>query len=321
MSFNFNALSKKLQDVATQTSSKLNDTISNIDFKQIQETTTSTFDKTTRIFEEKTNMKNIDITQYPQEYTQAVGKFNHYEQLINKSLNFTSIVDYNDYDLNYHLSQSLTNYDVNELKNSLNSFSSKIKNTTSDLINNGTLTNAHFESNPSTKLGFNHTFSLKIMECLNLLKEYPEDEYLRLQLLNFSNIQNSLGDLKLIKNEIYKSEFNLSLKTLLLKKFKPIHDLIKKVEDNRITYDIQRSKVLDYTKKNNSTTINQDKLDEIRDKMNSDEDVFANSIENCILEINKLFEELHLLDYFKKLVQAELDYHKNSVKLLESFDF
>jgi len=188
-------------------------------------------------------------------------------------------------------------------------------------INNGTLSNAHFDSNSNTKLGFNHTFSLKIMECLNLLKEYPEDEYLRLQLLNFSNIQNSLGDLKLIKNEIYKSEFNLSLKTLLLKKFNPIHDLISKVEDNRITYDIQRSKVLDYTKKNNSTTIDQDKLEEIRNKMNLDEDVFANSIENCILEINKLFEELNLLDYFKKLVQAELDYHKNSVKLLESFDF
>ncbi|GMM39672.1 hypothetical protein ACO0OE_001962 [Hanseniaspora uvarum] len=321
MSFNFNALSKKLQDVATQTSSRVNETINSIDFKQIQETTTNTFDKTTRLFEEKTNMKNIDITQYPQEYTQAVNKFKHYEQVINKSLNFTSIVDYNDYDINYHLSQSLTNYDVNELKNSLNSFSSKIKNTTSDFINNGTLSNAHFDSNSNTKLGFNHTFSLKIMECLNLLKEYPEDEYLRLQLLNFSNIQNSLGDLKLIKNEIYKSEFNLSLKTLLLKKFNPIHDLISKVEDNRITYDIQRSKVLDYTKKNNSTTIDQDKLEEIRNKMNLDEDVFANSIENCILEINKLFEELNLLDYFKKLVQAELDYHKNSVKLLESFDF
>ncbi|KAF0274974.1 hypothetical protein FOG51_00152 [Hanseniaspora uvarum] len=321
MSFNFNALSKKLQDVATQTSSRVNETINSIDFKQIQETTTNTFDKTTRLFEEKTNMKNIDITQYPQEYTQAVNKFKHYEQVINKSLNFTSIVDYNDYDINYHLSQSLTNYDVNELKNSLNSFSSKIKNTTSDFINNGTLSNAHFDSNSNTKLGFNHTFSLKIMECLNLLKEYPEDEYLRLQLLNFSNIQNSLGDLKLIKNEIYKSEFNLSLKTLLLKKFNPIHDLISKVEDNRITYDIQRSKVLDYTKKNNSTTIDQDKLEEIRNKMNLDEDVFANSIENCILEINKLFEESNLLDYFKKLVQAELDYHKNSVKLLESFDF
>ena len=321
MSFNFNALSKKLQDVATQTSSRVNETINSIDFKQIQETTTNTFDKTTRLFEEKTNMKNIDITQYPQEYTQAVNKFKHYEQVINKSLNFTSIVDYNDYDINYHLSQSLTNYDVNELKNSLNSFSFKIKNTTSDFINNGTLSNAHFDSNSNTKLGFNHTFSLKIMECLNLLKEYPEDEYLRLQLLNFSNIQNSLGDLKLIKNEIYKSEFNLSLKTLLLKKFNPIHDLISKVEDNRITYDIQRSKVLDYTKKNNSTTIDQDKLEEIRNKMNLDEDVFANSIENCILEINKLFEELNLLDYFKKLVQAELDYHKNSVKLLESFDF
>lgn len=321
MSFNFNALSKKLQDVATQTSSRVNETINSIDFKQIQETTTNTFDKTTRLFEEKTNMKNIDITQYPQEYTQAVNKFKHYEQVINKSLNFTSIVDYNDYDINYHLSQSLTNYDVNELKNSLNSFSSKIKNTTSDFINNGTLSNAHFDSHSNTKLGFNHTFSLKIMECLNLLKEYPEDEYLRLQLLNFSNIQNSLGDLKLIKNEIYKSEFNLSLKTLLLKKFNPIHDLISKVEDNRITYDIQRSKVLDYTKKNNSTTIDQDKLEEIRNKMNLDEDVFANSIENCILEINKLFEELNLLDYFKKLVQAELDYHKNSVKLLESFDF
>ncbi|KAF0279113.1 hypothetical protein FOG50_00020 [Hanseniaspora uvarum] len=321
MSFNFNALSKKLQDVATQTSSRVNETINSIDFKQIQETTTNTFDKTTRLFEEKTNMKNIDITQYPQEYTQAVNKFKHYEQVINKSLNFTSIVDYNDYDINYHLSQSLTNYDVNELKNSLNSFSSKIKNTTSDFINNGTLSNAHFDSNSNTKLGFNHTFSLKIMECLNLLKEYPEDEYLRLQLLNFSNIQNSLGDLKLIKNEIYKSEFNLSLKTLLLKKFNPIHDLISKVEDNRITYDIQRSKVLDYTKKNNSTTIDQDKLEEIRNKMNLDEDVFANSIENCILEINKLFEELNLLDYFKKLVKAELDYHKNSVKLLESFDF
>ncbi|KAF0268125.1 hypothetical protein FOG48_02817 [Hanseniaspora uvarum] len=215
MSFNFNALSKKLQDVATQTSSRVNETINSIDFKQIQETTTNTFDKTTRLFEEKTNMKNIDITQYPQEYTQAVNKFKHYEQVINKSLNFTSIVDYNDYDINYHLSQSLTNYD----------------------------------------------------------------------------------------------------------KFNPIHDLISKVEDNRITYDIQRSKVLDYTKKNNSTTIDQDKLEEIRNKMNLDEDVFANSIENCILEINKLFEELNLLDYFKKLVKAELDYHKNSVKLLESFDF
>ncbi|KAL6936243.1 hypothetical protein ACO0OL_002441 [Hanseniaspora opuntiae] len=321
MSFNFDAFSKKLQDVAAQTSSKFNDTISNIDFKQIQESTTSTFDKTARLIEEKTNMKNIDITQYPQEYTQAVNKFKHYEQLINKALSFTTIVDHDDYDLNYHLSQSLTNYDVNELKSSINSFSSKIKNTTNDLINNGILTNAHFGDNKNKKLGFNHTFSMKVMECLNLLKEYPEDEYLRLQLLNFSNIQNSLGDLKLIKNEIYKSEFNLSLKTLLLKKFKPIHDLIKQVEDHRITYDIQRSKVLDYTKKNNSTTIDQDKLEEIKNKMNQDEDVFANSIENCILEINKLFEELQLLEYFRKLVQAELDYHKNSVKLLESFDF
>lgn len=78
---------------------------------------------------------------------------------------------------------------------------------------------------------------------------------------------------------------------------------------------------MDYTKKNNSTTIDQDKLEEIKNKMNQDEDVFANSIENCILEINKLFEELQLLEYFRKLVQAELDYHKNSVKLLESFDF
>lgn len=53
MSFNFDAFSKKLQDVAAQTSSKFNDTISNIDFKQIQESTTSTFDKTARLIEEK----------------------------------------------------------------------------------------------------------------------------------------------------------------------------------------------------------------------------------------------------------------------------
>ncbi|KAL6926498.1 hypothetical protein ACO0SA_001812 [Hanseniaspora valbyensis] len=322
MSFNFDSFSKKLQDVAAQTTSKFNETISNIDFNQIQEKTTSTFDKTTRMIEEKTNINNLDITQFPEEFTTSVQKFKHYEELITKTLNFTSIVDSNDYDLNVSLSSSLKNIDVQDWKASINNIGERLKTTTNGLINNGTLTNANFEKNLDKKAyGFDHTFSAKTLDGLNLLKDYPEDEFLRMKLLEFSNMENSLGDLKLIKNEVYKSEFNLALKNVLATKFQPIHKLIKSVEDNRLTYDIQRSKILEYTKRNNSSTIDQSKLEEMRTKLNIDEDSFATSIENTILEINTLFEHLNLLDYFKKLVQAELDYHKNSVKLLESFDF
>lgn len=322
MSFSFDAFSKTLQDVAAQTSNKFNETIGNIDFNQIQEKTSSTFDKTTRMIEEKTNTNNIDITQYPEEFTNAVNKFKHYEQLINKTLNFTSIVDSNDYDMNIGLSNSLKNIDVQDWKASINHIGERLKTTTNDLINTGTLANAHFDATSERKVyGFNHTFSAKIMDGLNLLKDYPEDEFLRMKLLEFSSMENSLGDLKLIKNEIYKSEFNLSLKNILATKFQPIHVLINKVEDSRLSYDIQRSKILDYTKKNNSSTIDQSKLEEMRNKLNTDEDLFATTIENSISDISSLLEQLNLLDYFKVIVQAELDYHKNSVKLLESFDF
>lgn len=322
MSFSFDSFSKKLQDVAAQTTTKFNETISNIDFNQIQEKTTSTFDKTTRIIEEKTNTNNIDITQYPEEFTAAVQKFKHYNQLITKILNFTSIVDSNDYDLNIGLSNSLKNIDVQDWKSSINNIGERLKTTTNDLINNGTLTNAHFESKGEKKAyGFDHTFSVKVLESLNLLKDYSEDEFLRMKLLEFSNLENSLGDLKLIKNEVYKSEFNLCLSNILAHKFQPIHKMLKEVEDHRLTYDIQRSKILDYTKRNNSSTIDQAKLEEMRSKLNTDEDLFATSIETTISEINTLLEELNLLDYFKTLVKANLEYHKNSVKLLESFDF
>ncbi|XBW35804.1 hypothetical protein QEN19_001377 [Hanseniaspora menglaensis] len=322
MSFSFDSFSKKLQDVAAQTSSKFNETVGNFDFNHIQEKTTSTFDKTSRIIEEKTNTKNIDITQYPEEYTSAVQKFKHYEELITKTLNFTNIVDSNDHDLNVGLSNSLKNIDVQDWKASISNIGERLKTTTNDLINNGTLTNAHFDNKADKRAyGFDHTFSAKVLNTLNLLKDYPEDEFLRMKLLEFSNMENSLGDLKLIKNEVYKSEFNLSLNTILATKFEPIHKSIKKVEDYRLTYDIQRSKILEYTKRHNSSSIDQSKLEEMRTKLNTDEDAFATSIENTISKISSLFDELTLLEYFKKIVQAELEYHKNSVKLIESFDF